>query len=90
MDEIKSKDRVVCALEKELGVQAGYAQKLQLQKEALDEQLGQVREAEKYNHGSPKREAVPGLGENPDLLNNQVWLWDTQASSANILNILDP
>ncbi|KAM4732963.1 janus kinase and microtubule-interacting protein 1 isoform 6-T11 [Anableps anableps] len=71
MDELKAKDRVVCALERELGVQAGYAQKLQLQKEALDEQLGQVREAEKYNHGSPKREVVPGLGENPDLLNNQ-------------------
>ncbi|KAM4586852.1 janus kinase and microtubule-interacting protein 1 isoform 4-T9 [Fundulus diaphanus] len=71
MDELKAKDRVVCALERELGLQAGYAQKLQLQKEALDEQLGQVREAEKYNHGSPKREAVPGLGENPDLLNNQ-------------------
>uniref|UniRef100_A0A3B3U4D4 Janus kinase and microtubule interacting protein 1 n=1 Tax=Poecilia latipinna TaxID=48699 RepID=A0A3B3U4D4_9TELE len=72
MDELKAKDRVVCALERELGLQAGYAQKLQLQKEALDEQLGQVREAEKYNHGSPKREVVPGLGENPDLLNNQV------------------
>ncbi|XP_038161040.1 janus kinase and microtubule-interacting protein 1 isoform X1 [Cyprinodon tularosa] len=72
MDELKAKDRVMCALEKELGVQAGYAQKLQLQKEALDEQLGQVREAEKYNHGSPKREVVPGLGENPDLLNNQL------------------
>uniref|UniRef100_A0A8C6KJ59 Janus kinase and microtubule interacting protein 1 n=1 Tax=Nothobranchius furzeri TaxID=105023 RepID=A0A8C6KJ59_NOTFU len=71
MDELKGKDRVVCALERELGVQAGYAQKLQLQKEALDEQLGQVREAERYNHGSPKREAVPGLGENADLLNNQ-------------------
>ncbi|XP_041845738.1 janus kinase and microtubule-interacting protein 1 isoform X4 [Melanotaenia boesemani] len=71
MDELKAKDRVVCALERELGVQAGYAQKLQLQKEALDEQLGQVREAERYNHGSPKREAVPGLGENQDLLNNQ-------------------
>ncbi|XP_067374538.1 janus kinase and microtubule-interacting protein 1 isoform X11 [Channa argus] len=71
MDELKAKDRVVCALERELGVQAGYAQKLQLQKDALDEQLGQVREAERYNHGSPKREAMPGLGENPDLLNNQ-------------------
>uniref|UniRef100_A0A3B5BET2 Janus kinase and microtubule-interacting protein 1-like n=1 Tax=Stegastes partitus TaxID=144197 RepID=A0A3B5BET2_9TELE len=71
MDELKAKDRVVCALERELGVQAGYAQKLQLQKEALDEQLGQVREAERHNHGSPKREVVPGLGENSDLLNNQ-------------------
>ncbi|XP_047441075.1 janus kinase and microtubule-interacting protein 1 isoform X2 [Mugil cephalus] len=71
MDELKAKDRVMCALEKELGAQAGYAQKLQLQKEALDEQLGQVREAERQNHGSPKREVVPGLGENADLLNNQ-------------------
>ncbi|KAM8848466.1 janus kinase and microtubule-interacting protein 1 isoform 1-T1 [Synchiropus picturatus] len=70
MDELKGKDRVVCALERELGLQAGYAQKLQLQKEALDEQLGQVREAERHNHGSPKREAVPGIGDNPDLLNN--------------------
>ncbi|XP_070818689.1 janus kinase and microtubule-interacting protein 1 [Chaetodon trifascialis] len=71
IDELKAKDRVVCALERELGLQAGYTQKLQLQKEALDEQLGQVREAERHNHGSPKREVVPGLGENPDLLNNQ-------------------
>uniref|UniRef100_A0A8C2X9K0 Janus kinase and microtubule interacting protein 1 n=1 Tax=Cyclopterus lumpus TaxID=8103 RepID=A0A8C2X9K0_CYCLU len=71
MDELKAKDRVMCALEKELGLQAGFAQKLQLQKEALDEQLGQVREAERHNHGSPKRELVPGLGDNSDLLNNQ-------------------
>ncbi|KAF7667594.1 hypothetical protein LDENG_00053300 [Lucifuga dentata] len=71
MDELKSKDRVVCALERELGLQAGYTQKLQLQKEALDEQLGQVREAERYNHGSPKREVMPGLGDTTDLLSNQ-------------------
>ncbi|XP_068443729.1 janus kinase and microtubule-interacting protein 1 isoform X2 [Clinocottus analis] len=71
MDELKGKDRVMCALERELGLQAGYAQKLQLQKEALDEQLGHVREAERHNHGSPKRELVPGLGDNSDLLNNQ-------------------
>uniref|UniRef100_UPI0037E95C66 janus kinase and microtubule-interacting protein 1 isoform X2 n=1 Tax=Semicossyphus pulcher TaxID=241346 RepID=UPI0037E95C66 len=71
MDELKAKDRVVCAMERELGLQAGYTQKLQLQKEALDEQLGHVREAERHNHGSPKREVVPGLGDNQDLLNNQ-------------------
>ncbi|XP_057706204.1 janus kinase and microtubule-interacting protein 1 isoform X7 [Corythoichthys intestinalis] len=71
MDELKAKDRVVCALERELGMQAGYTQKLQLQKEALDEQLVHVREAERHNHGSPKREVVPGFGENMDLLNNQ-------------------
>lgn len=73
MDELKAKDRVVGALERELGLQAGYTQKLQLQKEALDEQLGHVREAERHNHGSPKREVVPGLGDNSDLLNNQVY-----------------
>ncbi|XP_037117608.1 janus kinase and microtubule-interacting protein 1 [Syngnathus acus] len=71
MDELKAKDRVACALERELGMQAGYAQKLQLQKEALDEQLVHVREAERHNHGSPKREVVPGLGDNSDLFNNQ-------------------
>ncbi|XP_055744924.1 janus kinase and microtubule-interacting protein 2-like isoform X4 [Salvelinus fontinalis] len=70
MDELKGKDRVVSALERELGVQAGYAQKLQLQKEALDEQLGHVREAERH-HGSPKREVVPTLGDTSDYLNNQ-------------------
>uniref|UniRef100_A0A4X1SLN0 Janus kinase and microtubule interacting protein 1 n=2 Tax=Sus scrofa TaxID=9823 RepID=A0A4X1SLN0_PIG len=41
MDEIKGKDRVILALEKELGVQTGQTQKLLLQKEALDEQLVQ-------------------------------------------------
>ncbi|XP_038848948.1 janus kinase and microtubule-interacting protein 1 isoform X2 [Salvelinus namaycush] len=70
MDELKGKDRVVSALERELGVQAGYAQKLQLQKEALDEQLGQVREAERH-HGSPKKEVVPTLGDTQDYINNQ-------------------
>ena len=60
------------ALERELGVQAGYTQKLQLQKDTLDEQLGHVREAERYNHGSPKRELMPGLGDNSDLIINQV------------------
>nr|XP_019818637.1 PREDICTED: janus kinase and microtubule-interacting protein 1 isoform X3 [Bos indicus] len=62
MDEIKGKDRVILALEKELGVQTGQTQKLLLQKEALDEQLVQVREAERY-HGSPKRELPPGIGD---------------------------
>ncbi|XP_078066328.1 janus kinase and microtubule-interacting protein 1-like isoform X4 [Mustelus asterias] len=44
MDEIKSKDRVILTLEKDLGVQTGHTQKLILQKEALDEQL--VQEAQ--------------------------------------------
>lgn len=71
MDEIKGKDRVVLALEKELGLQAGYTQRLLLQKEALDEQLVQVKEAERH-HGSPKREVAPTLGDGMDYTFGQV------------------
>ncbi|XP_006877370.1 PREDICTED: janus kinase and microtubule-interacting protein 1 isoform X2 [Chrysochloris asiatica] len=62
MEEIKGKDRVILALEKELGVQTGQAQKLLLQKEALDEQLVQVKGTERH-HGSPKKELPPGIGD---------------------------
>uniref|UniRef100_A0A671Q0A2 Janus kinase and microtubule-interacting protein 1-like n=1 Tax=Sinocyclocheilus anshuiensis TaxID=1608454 RepID=A0A671Q0A2_9TELE len=61
MDELKSRDRVVQSLEKELGVQAGQIQRLLLQKE----------ESERH-YGSPKREVAPSLGENSDSVNNQV------------------
>lgn len=71
MDEIKGKDRVILALEKDLGVQAGHTQKLLLQKEALDEQLVQVKEAERY-HGSPKRELPPGVGDITELAGSPV------------------
>ncbi|XP_070800952.1 janus kinase and microtubule-interacting protein 3 isoform X10 [Pituophis catenifer annectens] len=67
MEEIKFKDRAVYVLEKELGVQAGHTQRLQLQKEALDEQLSQLREADRHL-SSPKRE-VPhpsGAGDTSD------------------------
>ncbi|XP_074443669.1 janus kinase and microtubule-interacting protein 1 isoform X7 [Larus michahellis] len=67
MDEIKGKDRVILALEKDLGVQAGHTQKLLLQKEALDEQLVQVKEAERY-HSSPKRELPAGVGDISELM----------------------
>ncbi|KAL0596638.1 Janus kinase and microtubule-interacting protein 1 [Plecturocebus cupreus] len=70
MDEIKGKDRVILALEKELGVQAGQTQKLLLQKEALDEQLVQVKEAERH-HSSPKRELPPGIGDMVELMGTQ-------------------
>ncbi|XP_054580193.1 janus kinase and microtubule-interacting protein 1 isoform X1 [Eptesicus fuscus] len=70
MDEIKGKDRVILALEKELGVQAGQTQRLLLQKEALDEQLVQVKEAERH-HSSPKRELPPGIGDMAELLGAQ-------------------
>uniref|UniRef100_A0A671XKB7 Janus kinase and microtubule interacting protein 2 n=1 Tax=Sparus aurata TaxID=8175 RepID=A0A671XKB7_SPAAU len=58
VDEIKSKDRTIFSLEKELESTAGFLQKLQLQKDALDEQLFLVKEAE-CGLGSPKRE-IPG------------------------------
>nr|XP_033796682.1 janus kinase and microtubule-interacting protein 3 isoform X6 [Geotrypetes seraphini] len=67
MDEIKLKDRAVYVLERELGVQAGHAQKLQLQKEALDEQLSQFKESDRHL-GSPKRELpyASGAGDTSD------------------------
>lgn len=71
MDEIKGKERVILALEKELGVQTGQTQRLLLQKEALDEQLVQVKEAERH-HSSPKRELPPGIGDMAELMGGQV------------------
>ncbi|XP_077114553.1 janus kinase and microtubule-interacting protein 3 [Ranitomeya variabilis] len=67
MDEIKVKDRSVYMLEKELGVQSGHAQRLQLQKEALDEQLVQFKESDRHL-SSPKRElpCASGAGEASD------------------------
>ncbi|XP_053318542.1 janus kinase and microtubule-interacting protein 2 isoform X2 [Spea bombifrons] len=76
MDEIKAKDRIIFSLEKEMETQSGYLQKLQLQKEALDEQLFLVKEAE-CNVGSPKREIPGRAGDgsehcgSPDLRRNQ-------------------
>ncbi|OCT88627.1 janus kinase and microtubule-interacting protein 2 isoform X1 [Xenopus laevis] len=76
MDEIKAKDRIIFSLEKELETQTGYVQKLQLQKEALDEQLFLVKEAE-CCVGSPKREIPGRAGDgsehcgSPDLRRNQ-------------------
>uniref|UniRef100_A0A8C5MCJ5 Janus kinase and microtubule interacting protein 2 n=1 Tax=Leptobrachium leishanense TaxID=445787 RepID=A0A8C5MCJ5_9ANUR len=76
MDEIKAKDRIIFSLEKELETQTGFLQKLQLQKEALDEQLFLVKEAE-CGVGSPKREILGRVGDgsetcgSPDLRRNQ-------------------
>nr|XP_051686042.1 janus kinase and microtubule-interacting protein 3 isoform X4 [Oryctolagus cuniculus] len=67
MEEIRFKDRAVFVLERELGAQAGHAQRLQLQKEALDERLSQVREADRHL-GSPRRELpyASGAGDASD------------------------
>uniref|UniRef100_A0A4W4HQ88 Janus kinase and microtubule-interacting protein C-terminal domain-containing protein n=1 Tax=Electrophorus electricus TaxID=8005 RepID=A0A4W4HQ88_ELEEL len=76
VDEIKAKDRTVFALEKELETTTGFLQKLQLQKDALDEQLFLVKEAE-CNLGSPKREIPGRAGDgaehcgSPDMRRNQ-------------------
>lgn len=58
VDEIKAKDRIIFSLEKEMESMTGFLQKLQLQKDALDDQLFLVKEAE-CGAGSPKRE-IPG------------------------------
>ncbi|XP_073710180.1 janus kinase and microtubule-interacting protein 1 isoform X2 [Misgurnus anguillicaudatus] len=60
MEELRSRDRVVQSLERELGVQAGQTQRLLLQREESDR-----------HHGSPKREVAPALGENTDSPVNQ-------------------
>ncbi|XP_062435612.1 janus kinase and microtubule-interacting protein 3 isoform X10 [Rhea pennata] len=67
MEEIKFKDRAVYVLERELGAQAGHAQRLQLQKEALDEQLSQIKESDRHL-SSPKRELpyASGAGDASD------------------------
>ncbi|XP_051956611.1 janus kinase and microtubule-interacting protein 2-like isoform X3 [Xyrauchen texanus] len=76
VDEIKAKDRTIFALEKELETATGFMQKLQLQKDALDEQLFLVKEAE-CNLGSPKREIPGRAGDgaehcgSPDMRRNQ-------------------
>ncbi|XP_015260078.1 PREDICTED: LOW QUALITY PROTEIN: janus kinase and microtubule-interacting protein 2-like [Cyprinodon variegatus] len=76
VDEIKSKDRTIFSLEKELESTAGCLQKLQLQKDALDEQLFLVKESE-CGLGSPKREIPGRAGDgaehcgSPDLRRNQ-------------------
>ncbi|KAM9847045.1 janus kinase and microtubule-interacting protein 2 isoform 2-T2 [Aulostomus maculatus] len=76
VDEIKAKDRTIFSLEKELESTTGFLQKLQLQKDALDEQLFLVKEAE-CGLGSPKREIPGRAGDgaehcgSPDLRRNQ-------------------
>ncbi|XP_063779606.1 janus kinase and microtubule-interacting protein 1 isoform X2 [Pseudophryne corroboree] len=80
MDEIKSKERVILALEKELGVQAGHTQKLLLQKEALDEQLVQAKEADRY-HSSPKKELPTGVTDISELMGHAIKAKDASLPS---------
>ncbi|XP_072440140.1 janus kinase and microtubule-interacting protein 1-like isoform X4 [Chiloscyllium punctatum] len=89
MDEIKSKDRVILALEKDLGVQTGHTQKLILQKEALDEQLVQVKEAERY-YSSPKREFPSAAGDTSDLMGNHIKPLKEQYSLKGNFSVREP
>uniref|UniRef100_A0A674AI55 Janus kinase and microtubule interacting protein 2 n=1 Tax=Salmo trutta TaxID=8032 RepID=A0A674AI55_SALTR len=76
VDEIKSKERTIFSLEKELENAIGLLQKMQMQKDALDDQLFLVKEAE-CNLGSPKREIPGRAGDgaehcgSPDMRRNQ-------------------
>ncbi|KAK6293885.1 hypothetical protein J4Q44_G00362110 [Coregonus suidteri] len=70
MDEIKVKDRACCVLGKELGVQAGHTQRLQLQ-------LSQIRSREAGAGGhlhSPKRDTPypSGAGDTSESLEQQL------------------
>ncbi|XP_077448947.1 janus kinase and microtubule-interacting protein 2 isoform X2 [Stigmatopora argus] len=85
VDEIKAKDRTIFSLEKEMESTTGFLQRLQLQKDALDEQLYMVKEAECVA-GSPKRE-IPGRVADgaehcgsPDLRRNQRRLADLNST----------
>lgn len=80
MDEIKSKDRTIFALEKELESTTGFLQKLQLQKDALDEQLFLVKEAE-CGLGSPKREIPGRAGDGAEHCGSPVRLGREQQSN---------
>ncbi|XP_051959748.1 janus kinase and microtubule-interacting protein 2 [Xyrauchen texanus] len=85
VDEIKAKDRTIFALEKELETATGSMQKLQFQKDALDEQLFLVKEAE-CCLGSPKREIPGRAGDgaehcgSPDMRRNQKRVSELKAS----------
>uniref|UniRef100_A0A673GUX2 Janus kinase and microtubule-interacting protein 2-like n=1 Tax=Sinocyclocheilus rhinocerous TaxID=307959 RepID=A0A673GUX2_9TELE len=85
VDEIKAKDRTIFSLEKELETATGFVQKLQLQKDALDEQLFLVKEAE-CNLGSPKREIPGRAGDgaehcgSPDMRRNQKRMSELKAT----------
>uniref|UniRef100_A0A8C2II39 Janus kinase and microtubule interacting protein 2 n=1 Tax=Cyprinus carpio TaxID=7962 RepID=A0A8C2II39_CYPCA len=85
VDEIKAKDRTIFALEKELDTATGFVQKLQLQKDVLDEQLFLVKEAE-CNLGSPKREIPGRAGDgaehcgSPDMRRNQKRMSELKAT----------
>uniref|UniRef100_A0A8C6WTI2 Janus kinase and microtubule interacting protein 2 n=1 Tax=Neogobius melanostomus TaxID=47308 RepID=A0A8C6WTI2_9GOBI len=85
VDEIKAKDRTIFSLEKELESTSGFLQKLQLQKDALDEQLFLVKEAE-CGLGSPKREIPGRVGDgaehcgSPDMRRNQRRMADLNAT----------
>ncbi|KAI5103488.1 janus kinase and microtubule-interacting protein 3, partial [Silurus meridionalis] len=62
MDEIKVKERTVLSLERDLGVKAAQARKLQQQNQAVSDQLAVIRDL------SPKKEVSfsPGAGDTAD------------------------
>ncbi|XP_066504924.1 janus kinase and microtubule-interacting protein 1 isoform X2 [Hoplias malabaricus] len=60
MEELRSRERVIQTLERDLGVQSSQTQRLILQRE----------ESERF-YGSPKREAAPPAGDHSDCISNQ-------------------
>ncbi|XP_022111213.1 uncharacterized protein LOC110990487 isoform X2 [Acanthaster planci] len=74
MEELKSKDRIIWELEKELGHKTGYSQRLQLEKESLSTQLNLSKMAESWDQRSSSslsaaQESPPsGLGSHSGMM----------------------
>ena len=54
IEELKSKERVIGQLERDLGSQGGHFAKLQMEKECIEERLQMSREAESWERRSSK------------------------------------
>ncbi|XP_069003226.1 janus kinase and microtubule-interacting protein 3 isoform X8 [Embiotoca jacksoni] len=59
MDEIKLKDRAVSVLDKALGLQAGHAHRLQLQTQAVEQQIAAMRDAQRAGLNHPVTNPTP-------------------------------
>lgn len=83
MDEIKVKERTVLSLERNLGVQAAHALKLQQQNQAVSDQLAVIRDL------SPKKEVPysPGAGDTADNTTNPVSTFHSPPNNVFLVNV---
>ncbi|XP_071948829.1 janus kinase and microtubule-interacting protein 1-like, partial [Antedon mediterranea] len=71
IDELKSKDRVIGDLEKELGYQSSYSQRLQLEKDSLGSLLNLTKMAESWEKRSPRAAMKKSRSLDLDNLTNE-------------------